>query len=134
MRDRGLVPGLTGVVCADTRFTRLVNICCQLLPLFLTVFASLFFNRTSSCHCPFSVIGHISFPRKLGYITSFLPSLSKTSYQYLGLCLFNADKEVCFTVGTHLHRASESSNLLDISRFGQPQLTAVSIDKYISYF
>ena len=101
MRYRGLVPGLTGVVRADTRFTRRVNICCQLPLFFLTVLASLFFNRTSSCHCPFSVIGHISFPRKLGYITSFLRSLSKTSYQYLGLCLFNADKEVCFTVGTH---------------------------------
>ena len=130
MRDGGLVPGLTGVVCADTRFTGLVNISCQLLPLFLTVFASLFFNRTSTCHFAHSLLSIIFLsPGKLGNITS---SSSKTSYQYLGLCLFNADKEVCFTVGTHLHRASESSNLLDISRFGQPQLTAVSIDKYIS--
>ena len=65
MRYRGLVPGLTGVVRADTRFTGRVNICCQLhLPRLNFCWDSLFRCKT------------ISLP-VLGYGSYFCPNIRK---------------------------------------------------------
>ena len=129
MRDRGLARGLTGVVRIPDLLgllTFAVN-CCLYSSLFLLLLFYL---------CKQHKIG-INYSLFCGRgLTSFFAFCwSKNPYQYLcELCLFNADKEVCFTVGMHRRTIRELEVAGYISTFGQPQLPAVSIDKYISKF